>query len=80
MYYVYLIQSINSPDKKYIEYTTDLKERLNRHNSGRSVYTSAHCPWELIAFIGFKNKDRAVEFEKYLKTGSGYMFLKKRVW
>ena len=80
MYYVYLIQSINSPNQKYIGYTTDLKARINYHNHGKSKYTSKDKPWKLITFLGFSDKKSALNFETYLKSGSGYAFAKRRLW
>jgi hypothetical protein len=31
-------------------------------------------------FMGFKDKLKATAFEKYLKSGSGSAFAKKRFW
>jgi len=31
-------------------------------------------------FLGFKSKTRAIEFEKYLKSGAGRAFAKRRFW
>jgi len=36
-------------------------------------------PIILIGYFAFKNKYKAYNFEKYLKTGSGRAFLKKRL-
>lgn len=38
MYYVYLIKSLKDPSKTYIGYTVDLEQRLEKHNSGGSIY------------------------------------------
>ena len=80
MYYVYLIKSLTNPEKIYIGHTNNLKERLATHNSGGSLYTKADRPWDLVMFLGFKDKLRATAFEKYLKSGSGSAFAKKRFW
>jgi putative endonuclease len=80
MYYVYLLQSIHFPSKKYIGFTGDLKKRLIAHNSGASLHTAKYKPWNLIVFIGFVGRDKAVEFEKYLKSRSGRVFIEKRLW
>ena len=78
-YYVYLIQSIQYPETLYIGYTTNLKERLETHNSGGSIYTKKDRPWKLIMCMVFKNIDCAKQFEQYLKTQSGRAFLSKRL-
>jgi putative endonuclease len=80
MYYVYLIKSIKYPDRTYVGYTTNIEERLATHNAGGSVYTSDYKPWQLVAYIAFDEKSKAIEFEKYIKSGSGYAFAKKRFW
>lgn len=80
MYYVYLLQSINFPDQRYIGFTEDLKSRLKAHNSGASKHTSKFYPWELITYHAFKDKHQAQAFEHYLKTGSGTAFANKRFW
>ncbi|MCH7974756.1 MAG: GIY-YIG nuclease family protein, partial [Bacteroidetes bacterium] len=33
-YYVYVLQSINNPDKFYVGYTINIKDRLTKHNEG----------------------------------------------
>ena len=80
MYYVYLLRSINFPERKYIGHTDNLKERLETHNSGGSIHTKTYRPWELVIFLGFKDKLKATAFEKYLKSGAGRAFAKKRFW
>jgi predicted GIY-YIG superfamily endonuclease len=78
MYYVYLLQSINNPDKTYIGYTTDLEDRLAKHNSGGSVYTSDYRPWQIVSYHVFMDKSKAIAFESYLKSQSGRAFARKR--
>ena len=78
MYYVYLIQSINSPEINYVGYSTDLKQRFKTHNDGGSVYTSKNRPWKLVTYLGFLDQSKAKEFELYLKSQSGRAFIKKR--
>lgn len=77
-FFVYILKSIKSPNQTYIGFTSNIKQRLNEHNSGKSIYTSKHKPWELISFIGFKDRNKAKKFEQYLKEGSGHAFFKKR--
>jgi len=80
MKYVYLIQSIHHPKQRYVGITSDLKARIKRHNEGRSPHTSKYKPWTLITYIAFSNESKAVEFEQYLKSGSGRAFADKRFW
>lgn len=80
MHYVYILKSVNYPELFYVGYTTNLKQRLETHNSGGSIYTASNRPWELIMYLGFVQEDRAKEFEQYLKSQSGRAFAKKRFW
>jgi predicted GIY-YIG superfamily endonuclease len=52
---------------------------LNVHNEGGSVYTKEYKPWKLFWYCVFETKDKALEFEKYLKSHSGRAFAKKRL-
>ena len=79
-YYVYLIRSIKYPDTVYVGYTTNFKQRLETYNSGGSIHTRKHRPWELVMFLGFVDKLKATSFEKYLKSHSGRAFASKRFW
>jgi putative endonuclease len=70
MYYVYIIYS-KKLGKKYIGSSLNLKERIKRHNSKRSKFTANGCPWELLYYEVFKNKNDALREEQFLKTGKG---------
>lgn len=80
MYYVYFLRSLNDSSKTYIGYTTHLKQRVETHNSGGSIYTEKDRPWKLIAYIAFDSEEKTKSFEKYIKIGSGHAFAKKRLW
>jgi len=80
MHYVYLIRSTSYPNQKYIGITSDLRARLKAHNEGRSPHTSKYKPWMLVTYLAFADESRAVEFERYLKSGSGHAFANKRLW
>ena len=78
MFYVYIIQS--TKDKSYyVGVTENLKVRLQEHNRGDVRYTSSKIPYELVWYCAFKNKKKALEFEKYLKQGSGFAFTRRRL-
>ena len=79
MYTVYILKSIKYPEHIYIGYTENLNERIKEHNSEKTGYSSKYAPWEITTRITFKSKKKAKEFEKYLKNGSGFAFLKKRL-
>ncbi|MCL4380633.1 GIY-YIG nuclease family protein [Candidatus Dependentiae bacterium] len=77
MFYVYYLKSVSFPDKTYIGFTTNLKQRLSDHNAGKSVYTKDFMPWKLIGFLGFDQEIKALTFERYLKSNAGRIFLKR---
>jgi putative endonuclease len=80
MKYVYLLQSINHPNQRYIGLTANLQQRLTTHNQGGSPHTSKYAPWHIVTAIRFDNDQRASAFEHYLKTGSGRAFANKHFW
>jgi putative endonuclease len=80
MYYVYFLTSLKNLSKTYVGYTTNLQERLETHNSGGSIHTERDRPWCLVTYVAFDSKEKALDFEKYIKVGSGYAFAKKRFW
>jgi putative endonuclease len=80
MKYVYLLQSIPFPEERYIGLTSNLKNRLNAHNGGQSPHAAKFKPWTLVSYVAFSDESQAVEFERYLKSGSGRAFANKRLW
>ena len=80
MKYVYLIQSIPFPGERYIGITSNIDSRLSDHNEGKSYHTSKYKPWKLITYTAFSDDQKALEFEKYLKSGSGRAFAIKHFW
>ena len=77
MYYVYILQSINNPDRFYIGFTNDLKKRIQQHNSGENIHTNKFKPWNIKNYFAFDDKNKAQKFEEYLKTGNGRIFCRK---
>jgi len=80
LYYVYLLESLDDPTKRYVGVTADLKARLREHDAGKSTHTSKHRPWRLVTYLAFSSRGQAESFERYLKSGSGHAFARKRLW
>ncbi|MBI4135446.1 GIY-YIG nuclease family protein [Candidatus Uhrbacteria bacterium] len=78
-YYVYILQSLNFPRQFYTGFSEDIDGRLNDHNSGRSRHTDKFKPWEMVYYCAFSTKQKALDFERYLKTASGIAFRNKRL-
>ena len=79
MHYVYIIVSVKQPERYYVGMTNHVCGRLRQHNQGIVRSTAPFKPWRLRTAICFSRKDRAADFERYLKTGSGIAFLRKRL-
>ncbi len=77
MYYVYILNSVIDKNRMYVGCTIDLENRLNEHNAGECIHTNKYKPWKLWTYIYFENKEKAIAFERYLKSGSGRSFSKR---
>ena len=78
MYYVYVLQS--QKDKSYYTgFSENVESRLQSHNWHLVKYSSSKAPFELIWYCAFRNKKQALDFEKYLKSGSGFAFRNKHL-
>ena len=71
---VYIIYS-RSLKKYYVGQTSDLEDRLIRHNSGRSRYTKPGIPWELIWTRKCKSRAEAMKLERTIKKRGAQRFL-----
>jgi predicted GIY-YIG superfamily endonuclease len=80
MHYVYLTESTADPAHRYVGLTRDLKKRFAEHNAGKSPHTSKFAPWRLVTYTAFSDSEKAHDFERYLKSGSGHAFARKRLW
>ena len=78
MTYVYILRSVRCSDERYFGITSNLKRRLEAHNAGRCPHTSKFTPWQVETYVAFSDRGKAVAFERYLKTGSGREFSRRR--
>lgn len=51
----------------YIGFSTDLKNRFNKHNNGLVKSTKPYIPWKLVYYEAYKDKRDALIREKKLK-------------
>jgi predicted GIY-YIG superfamily endonuclease len=77
MHYVYILKCNNK--RLYVGCTSDLKDRIKRHQSGYVNATKNLLPVTLKFYCCFPNKYLAFQFEKYLKSGSGRAFTNKHI-
>ncbi|HEY5601264.1 MAG TPA: GIY-YIG nuclease family protein [Patescibacteria group bacterium] len=63
----------------YTGFTANLKKRFFTHKNKLVSSTRSKNPSEIVFFAGFNSKIKAIQFEKYLKTGSGFAFRNKHL-
>ena len=69
-FYVYILQSLKD-GKYYVGHTTNLVERLKRHNSGNTRSLKHRTPLRLVYYEEFDTRTKAVQREQYLKSYKG---------
>ncbi|MBL1123918.1 MAG: GIY-YIG nuclease family protein [Ignavibacteriota bacterium] len=76
---MYKVYAIKSKIRKYIYVgmTSNIEERIERHNKGYEKTTRAYRPFELIYTEDQATREEARKREKYFKSGIGKEFLKK---
>jgi len=77
VYYVYIL--LLKHNTYYIGFTTDLKKRFKAHNQGLVSSTKNLRPIKLVFYAAFISKVKALNFEKYLKSSSGFAFRNKHL-
>lgn len=77
MHYVYLLKLADG--SYYTGITEHIKPRVKEHQRGKVIATSGKQPIKLVFFCAFPSKKLAIEFEQYLKTGSGQAFRNKHL-
>jgi putative endonuclease len=75
--FVYILRSELDPERYCTGMTNDFPRRLSEHNQGVTPHTKKFMPWKPVVVVEFDEREKAVAFEKYLKSGSGRAFSKK---
>lgn len=78
MAHVYILYS-QSVDTYYIGSTINLKDRLFRHNSGRSKYTKRCIPWTLVYVKEYATKAEACKEEYRLKAEKSRKYIEQLI-
>ena len=78
-YYAYILQSQKNPNRYYTGFTENLDSRLKAHNRGENPHSAKYIPWRIKTAVAFTDRQRALDFEAYLKSPSGRAFAKKRL-
>ena len=77
-FYVYILQS-ELDGSFYIGYTSDMLQRLGKHNSSMSGYTSRKKPWRIVYSEKFQSKTEAIRRERFLKAQKNREFYLKLI-
>jgi len=62
----------------YTGFSKNIDNRIKAHQNGEVKYTKSRLPVTLVNLFFFENKQKAYDFERYLKSGSGIAFRNKR--
>ncbi len=61
-------------------YTSDIKERLKRHNEGRSVFTRRDKPWDVVYTEVFSHKREAIQRELEIKNKKSKKYIEDLIY
>ncbi|MEL6670556.1 MAG: GIY-YIG nuclease family protein [Bacteroidota bacterium] len=73
-YYLYILYSAKI-DRYYVGSTSNLSDRLHRHNTGRSKYTKRGIPWEVVYTESFPDRPAAVRREREIKKKKSRVYV-----
>ncbi len=65
-FFVYVLYS-QTLRKFYVGQTTDVAQRLEEHNRGKSKYTSKGAPWEVVTTFEAQTRSEATRLELQIK-------------
>jgi len=67
-FYVYMLRSLGSNSVTYVGYTSNLKKRINLHNTGKGAKFTRGRKWKLIYKEKCNSKGEAISREYYIKN------------
>ena len=66
-FYVYMLVSKGDKPVSYVGYTSNLKNRIKLHNTGKGAKFTRGRKWKLIYKEKFTSKNKAISREYYIK-------------
>lgn len=69
-FWIYVLESLYD-GSHYIGHTENINQRLIRHNEGDYRYTKGRRPWKVIYFEEVASRSKAIQRERFLKSGIG---------
>ena len=77
-FYIYIIFS-ESKNKYYIGATSNLDERLIRHNQNHKGFTGKNADWKLVYSENFKTKQESLKREMQIKKWKSRIMIEKLI-
>jgi len=77
-HHVYILYSILK-DRYYTGSTSNIDERLKRHNEGATPSTKNGRPWKVVFTKQFNSKSEALKFENYIKRMKSMSFIESLI-
>jgi putative endonuclease len=77
VFYTYILKLANG--EYYSGFTDNLKQRFGCHRNGLVKATKDFRPLSLVFYAAFPTQKLATNFEKYLKSSSGFAFRNNRL-
>ena len=78
-FYVYILEGLATPRHHDTGFTENLHGRLDHPTSGSVPHIAKYRPWQIKTALAFIDRDRVLNSERYLKTGSGRALAMKRL-
>jgi putative endonuclease len=76
MFTTYILE--NAQGKLYIGQTSNLEERIAKHNRGGEKYTTRKGPWSIVFQKSFYTRVEALKFERYLKALKNQKYIREK--
>ena len=73
---VYILYS-NTSSRYYVGQTSDINQRLERHNQGRVKSTKYGIPWEIVLQLDVSTRSEAMILEKQIKKRGARRYIEK---
>ena len=77
-YTVYILHSL-AKDKFYIGYTSNLTERIVRHNQKSKGFTGSTNDWRLVYHEDFISQSEAIKRERQIKSWKSKIKIKELI-
>ena len=67
-HYVYILKTLKEyKNRSYVGYSTNVSERLKKHNSSKGAKATRGYKWKIIYKRTFRSKSKALSFEYTVK-------------